>query len=132
MTARKSSVGMLSTVCGSSFAVPGPARAPDAGGGDQDVHRAQRLDAATHHRVVRGLVGGVHLERQRAPPGAVHPARRLLGALQIEVGDTDVRALLRERERAGAPDAAATARDERDLPFETSGHLVGSFPRGGA
>ncbi len=69
-----------------------------------------------HHLRDRVLVGHVDADGERA----AHAVRRdellgdLLGALDVQVGDDDVRAALGEQARGRAADAARAAGDQRD------------------
>ena len=73
------------------------------------------------------LVGEVSGEEQRAPPGLLDPEGGLLGVglLFGEIGDGDIGALTRERDRDRPPDAGVAAGDERALADESSRALVG-------
>ena len=51
-----------------------------------------------------------------------------LGALEVDVGDHDARALRGHRDGAGPAHAGAAADDERDLALEASAHGRSSRP----
>ena len=97
---------MLSTVCGLVDVGPGT-RAADAGRGDQDVHRAERLDAAPDHRVVRGLVGGVHLR----------PRARAARRLDLPRGLRRPRFRSRSATQTFAPSSANRTAQARPMPL---------------
>ena len=59
------------------------------------------------------LVGDVHLQGERVAVGTERD--RLLGQLEVDVGDADLRALGGEHDRRLAAHAAAGARDHADL-----------------
>ncbi len=99
-------------------------RAPDARRGHEDVHRSEPLDAPPDHDVVGGLVGGVDLNWQRLLSRRVDLPRALRGGRQIDVGDADVRSLLRESQCAGPSNAASSAGYQLDLSLEPSSHVV--------
>ena len=68
-------------------------------------------------------------DAQRAIRLAGAEPDRLLGRLEAQVGDADLRALLREEDRRVAPHPAAGAGDHADLPFQPSGHAQASVDR---
>ena len=51
-------------------------------------------------------------------PGSADEVRSLLGTLEVDVGDADVGAVLRQALRDTPPDSRTPTRDERDLALE--------------
>lgn len=66
------------------------------------------------------FVANVAGERVRAPAVRVNLGRYVRELVRVAAEQRDVRAERREFVRAAAADAAAAARDERDLAFEAA------------
>ena len=77
--------------------------------------------AATMASLAASSVVSIRTASDRCPV-RLHAPGRLLGRGLIQVGHAHLRPLLREPERARAPDAAAAAGDHRDLAREPSRH----------
>jgi hypothetical protein len=91
----------------------------DARVGDEDVEPAEPRGGPLDRRAHGLRVGAVRVERQRAAAGRLHPgghAARVVVALAER--DRDVRAVGRQPLRDRRPDAAAAARDQRDLALQ--------------
>ena len=101
----------------------------DAGVVDEDVELAERLLHVGEHPLHCRRVGDVggHGERLHT----LQLLRRLLGGLEHEIVDDDVRALGSEAERDRAADAATCAGDERDLVLESHAGARSPGARGG-
>ncbi len=84
-----------------------------------DRERDRRLDV--------GFPGHVALVRERGAAGVLDQLHRLLGAVEVDVGDDDLGALLREPQRRGAADARPGAHDDRRLALEQHAHAPSSF-----
>jgi hypothetical protein len=83
-----------------------------------EVHHAPRDHRG--HRLVVGHVGR-HEQRGAALVGDLRGD--LFAAVEVLIGDDDRRSRLGQRERRGAADPRAAARDDRDLP-EKLVHLI--------
>ena len=103
--------------------------AQDPGVADEHVEPTERVDGLLHHGLGAGPARAVVVVRDALAAGGRDLVDdllrgRLVGALTgagaAEVVDDDLRALAREQQRLGAPDAAARARHDRDLAVEES------------
>ena len=86
-----------------------------------------RRPNSRHHPLHRGLdvslVGDVDPDRQRAAVGVRHDVgSHLLGALDVEVGHDDVRALRGQPVADRLAQPLRAAGDQRDLVFQYSCH----------
>jgi len=92
------------------------AREHDAG----VVHQHVEAAAARAQLVVRRapVLGARHVVAQREVPRALEPPRGVLRGARVEIAAHDPRAEARERLAAGAADAGARARHERDAAFQ--------------
>jgi hypothetical protein len=87
----------------------------------EDVEAAEGLRRALDRGLGVGFSGDVAGDRNRALP---REARRLLGALQVDVEAGDFRAGLGEGDRDRAADAAAGAGDDCGLAAELVHHFL--------
>jgi hypothetical protein len=83
-----------------------------------DVDPAVALHHGRHELLDRLLARRV--EELGGRDAVADQLRRLLRAVQTQVGDDDLRALARQRQRGLAPDARRAAGDERDLAFHSA------------
>ena len=80
---------------------------------DDEVDTAERQHRLVERRLNRGLIGDVRRDAD-GDIGVSELCRGGLGLFEIEVGDDDAGALLREASGDRLADAAGGARDERD------------------
>ena len=83
-----------------------------AGVVDQDVHLAPLVDHLLHQLIGHARLCQIAAEDQRL---TLDLPRSLLGHVCVEVIDQDLRALLGQELRGGAPDPTGRAGDDRDL-----------------
>src|SRR5690606_8812284 len=81
----------------------------DAGVVHEEVDAAERAPDRLRHRLDVGDLTDVDAHRHRATAGGFDEARRLLGALEVDVGDEHPAAALGQGEADGAAEAAAAA-----------------------
>jgi len=79
------------------------------------VEPAEDVYTVLDQRRDLALLRDVAAPRARLAPRRGDLLRDRLAAGGVDVGDQNLRAFARERERAGAPDAGRRARDERNL-----------------
>ena len=96
----------------------------------EEVAAAELAERARRERLDR--VGAPHVDagRDRAPPALAHLRGDALDLRGLDVGERDVHARLRARERERGADAAPAARDRRDAPCELL-HLSSPFGQRG-
>ncbi len=97
----------------------------DAGVVDENIDAALPPRGLVDERLHGKMVAHVGRKGQHARASRRDAAELGFGFLEmifLDAADRDVRALLKERRRNRAPDAARAARDDGDLTFERIGH----------
>src|SRR5690606_10556089 len=93
---------------------------------DHDVDAAEGVHRRRHHALDFGALRHVRLHRDG---GLADVAGHALRALEVEVGDHDLRAFLGEAPGDALAEAGRSARDDRDLVLQTCHDVLSSeFP----